>query len=162
METLGADASVRPTGGTLSVFEPPAGPGVRVDSFGYAGYTTSPAFDSLLAKVIAHSTSRDFADAVARTYRALCEFRIDGVATNLGFLQSLLRHPDVVANRVYTRFLDDHIDELLADDGAAHRRLFFDSDTHSAGARTAATGDATATAGLVGARIDSADPECRM
>ena len=157
METLGADAGVRPSGGTLVVFEPPSGPRVRVDSFGYAGYTTSPAFDSLLAKVIAHSGSGDFADVVAATYRALCEFRIEGVATNLGFLQNLLRHPDVVANRVYTRFVEERIAELLVDDAATHRRLFMDGDVP--GAATSATMPAgPAAPGLAGARIDSSDP----
>ena len=83
MESMQRDGTTRPTSGTLSAFEPPAGPGVRVDSFGYAGYRTSPAFDSLLAKVIAHSPSENFTDVVQRAYRALCEFRIEGVATNI-------------------------------------------------------------------------------
>ena len=78
------DGSTRPTSGTLSAFEPPAGPGVRVDSFGYTGYRTSSSFDPLLAKVIAHSSSDNFTDVVQRAYRALCEFRIEGVATNVG------------------------------------------------------------------------------
>ena len=50
-----ADGSAKPGGGTISVFEPPTGPGVRVDSYGYAGYRTNPNFDSLLAKVIVHA-----------------------------------------------------------------------------------------------------------
>ena len=52
MESIGPDGSVRPRGGTLTVYEAPNGPGVRTDGFGYAGYRTSAAFDSLLAKVI--------------------------------------------------------------------------------------------------------------
>ena len=66
METMTADGSAKPGGGTLTVFEPPSGPGVRVDTYGYAGYRTNPSFDSLLAKVIVHSPSADFADALAR------------------------------------------------------------------------------------------------
>jgi len=156
MEVIGTDASVRPSGGTLSVFEPPAGPGVRVDSFGYAGYTTSPAFDSLLAKVITHSCSHDFAEVVAKTYRALCEFRIEGVATNINFLQNLLRHSDVVANRVSTSFVETRIGELLADDATPHRRLFFEG---AGAAPPAASAAPPANAsGLAGARIDSSDP----
>src|SRR5690606_37491277 len=54
METMQPDGSPRPAGGTLTAFELPTGPGVRVDTFGYVGYRTSPAFDSLLAKVVAH------------------------------------------------------------------------------------------------------------
>ena len=64
METLSADGQTRPGGGTLTAFEPPTGPGVRTDTYGYAGYATNPAFDSLLAKVIGHSSSPDFANAV--------------------------------------------------------------------------------------------------
>src|SRR5205814_1120961 len=56
LETMAADGTVRPSGGTLSVYEPPSGPGVRVDGFGYAGYRTSGRYDSLLAKVVVHST----------------------------------------------------------------------------------------------------------
>ena len=114
MESMGADGIAKPSGGTLTAFEAPSGPGVRVDSFAYAGYTTNPNFDSLLAKLIAHSPAADFAAAVTRAYRALSEFRIEGVATNIGFLQSLLRHPDFAANRLYTRFVEEHIAELVA------------------------------------------------
>ena len=102
METMAADGTARPSGGTLSAFDPPSGPGIRVDTFGYAGYTTSPRFDSLLAKVIVHSPSPRFADVLTRAGRALREFGIDGVATNLAFLEALLAHPDVSAGRVST------------------------------------------------------------
>ncbi len=125
MESMGADGVAKPTGGTLSAFEPPSGPGLRTDTFAYAGYTTNPNFDSLLAKLIAHS-STNFSDLVAKTYRALCEFRIEGVPTNIGFLQNLLRHPEFIANRVYTRFVEDNIAALVDAQTSPHRRLFFD------------------------------------
>ena len=70
METLGDDGSVKPAGGTLRVFDVPSGPGIRTDTFGYQGYTVSPRYDSLLAKLIGHSTSAEFADAVHRTHHA--------------------------------------------------------------------------------------------
>ena len=60
METIAADGSVRPNAGTLRIYEAPNGPGVRTDGFGYTGYKTSTAFDSLLAKVIVHSGSKEF------------------------------------------------------------------------------------------------------
>ncbi|MCP5810383.1 hypothetical protein NL321_29980, partial [Klebsiella pneumoniae] len=66
----------KPTGGTLSVFDLPSGPGVRVDTFGYSGYRTSAAFDSLLAKVIVHSPSPKWTDVVHKASRTLREFRI--------------------------------------------------------------------------------------
>ena len=65
METISVDGTVRPNSGTLTVYEAPSGPGVRTDGFGYAGYRTSTAFDSLLAKVIAFSPSADFSQASA-------------------------------------------------------------------------------------------------
>ena len=71
LERMEADGGVRPAGGTLTVFLPPSGPGTRVDTHGYAGYASSPAFDSLLAKVIAHSTSADSGSAVRRLALAL-------------------------------------------------------------------------------------------
>ncbi|MGD8418686.1 MAG: biotin carboxylase N-terminal domain-containing protein, partial [Pseudomonadales bacterium] len=76
LERMAEDGSVLPTGGTLTRFEPPTGPGVRTDTFGTAGYTTSPLYDSLLAKVICHSPRADFAAAIGKTRRALDEFRI--------------------------------------------------------------------------------------
>ncbi len=125
METMGEDGSPRPAGGTLLAFEPPTGPGVRTDTFGYAGYTTSPRFDSLLAKVIAHSAV-DFRGAAVRAYRALAEFRIEGVQTNLPFLQSILAHEDFLDGRYSTDFIEEHRDALF---GAleGHRRLQFAS-----------------------------------
>ncbi|MCZ6463461.1 MAG: ATP-grasp domain-containing protein [Proteobacteria bacterium] len=145
METMDAEGTATPSAGTLRAFELPTGPGVRVDTFGYVGYETSPLFDSLLAKLIAHSPGPDFSDVLARAYRALCEFKIDGVATNVGFLQSLLVHPDVRANRVYTRFVEDHAAELAAGAVGDHQRRFF-AERGQGGA------------GLAGARIDPVDP----
>ena len=126
METMGQDGIARAAGGRLSAFEVPSGRGLRVDTFGYMGYQTSPHFDSLLAKCIGHSNSSDFADAVTRTYRALCEFKVEGIPTNIPFLQSLLTHPDFIANRIYTNFVDDHIRELVDADTSMHQRLFFE------------------------------------
>ncbi len=141
MESMQRDGSTRPTSGTLSAFEPPAGPGVRVDSFGYTGYRTSSSFDPLLAKVIAHSSSDNFTDVVQRAYRALCEFRIEGVATNVGFLQNLLCHPSVESNEIDTTFIERHASELAASD-SGHPRLYAQP------SKTA----------LAGARIDTSDP----
>jgi acetyl/propionyl-CoA carboxylase alpha subunit/acetyl-CoA carboxylase carboxyltransferase component len=143
METLAPDGSPRPASGTLRTFEVPNGPGLRTDTFGYAGYTVSPNFDSLLAKVIGHSPSPNFEDAVSRTWRALCEFRIEGVATNLPLLRAILRHPDFAANRVHTRFVEERIAELV--ESGDDRSLFFES-------------AAPAGRGLAGAQIDTQDP----
>nr|WP_298111631.1 carboxyl transferase domain-containing protein [uncultured Pseudomonas sp.] len=123
LETQHADGSTRPAAGTLTAYEPPSGPGLRIDGYGYAGYPVSPAYDSLLAKLIVHAP--DYPSALRRAYRALCEFRIEGVVSNLHLLQNLLRHPAVQANRVGTRFVESHLDELLAAQAQAHPHLFF-------------------------------------
>ena len=125
MERMRADGDVTPSGGTLTAFETPSGPGVRVDALGYAGYTTSPRFDSLLAKLVVHSPSPEFRDVVTRAHRALCELRIEGVATNVAFLQALLRHPAVAANDLDTGFVEAHAAALLAAAPAGERRLYF-------------------------------------
>ncbi len=144
LERVDDDGTVRPAGGTLAVYEPPSGPGVRVDGFGYAGYRTSSRFDSLLAKVIVHAPHGTVAAATAKAYRALGEFRVTGVSTNLPFLQTLLRHPDVVSGNVHTRF----IDELFATgpvNAGEHRRRYFEAPV----ARPSTS---------VGAQIDATDP----
>jgi len=147
METIKADGSVRPGGGTLTVYEAPNGPGVRTDGFGYAGYKTSGAFDSLLAKVIAHSPAPDFATAVSRLTRALSEFRLEGVSTNIAFLRNILAHPDFVAAKVHTRWLDEHT-KTLADTGEQRQRFV----------QAVASGADQRTAGLAGAHVKSSDP----
>ncbi len=113
METMLPSGEALPAGGTLTRFEVPTGPGVRVDTYGYAGYATNPRFDSLLAKVIVRSSGPAFDDVLARARRALRDFHIEGCATNLPFLERLLAHPAVVAGPVTTRFVDERIAELV-------------------------------------------------
>ena len=144
LETMTAGGDARPTGGVLTAYDPPSGPGVRVDGYGYAGYRTNPRFDSLLAKVVVHAPGRDFAALAARARRALSEFRIDGAATNIAFLQALLARPEVAAGAAHTRFVEEHIDELLAA-----------AETASPRRHVAAAARAPRRAGAV---IDSADP----
>lgn len=128
LETMTADGSAKPAGGVLTVFEPPSGPGVRVDGYGYAGYATSARFDSLLAKVVVHAGAGGLRGAVAKAYRALSEFRIEGSPTNIAFLQNLLAHPDVATGDVHTRFIEEHM-AVLARPPEAHPRLYFDAAT---------------------------------
>ncbi|MBL8555538.1 MAG: carbamoyl-phosphate synthase large subunit, partial [Phenylobacterium sp.] len=146
LETMAADGSARPAGGTLGVFEPPSGPGVRVDGFGYAGYRTSARFDSLLAKLIVHAGAGGLSRAVAKAYRALSEFRIEGSPTNIAFLQNLLAHPSVAAGEVHTRFIEEHMGEL-AGEPEAHPRLYFDAAARGAGGPKRA-----------GYQVDTSDP----
>ncbi len=143
METMTPDGGARPGGGTLSAFEVPSGPGIRVDTFGYGGYVTSPRFDSLLAKLVVSEPTPDFSAALSRTRRALGELRIEGVPTNAAFLGALLAHADVEANRVHTRFVEEHAAELIDATGASPGAPF--------------DGDEVGAA-LAGARVDAADP----
>jgi acetyl-CoA carboxylase biotin carboxylase subunit len=83
---------------------------VRVDTHIYAGYTVPPYYDSVLAKVIVHGNTR--AEALARMRQALDSFIIEGVTTTIPFLSRLIAHPDFVAGRVDTKFLERH-PELL-------------------------------------------------
>ncbi|NMT64817.1 carboxyl transferase domain-containing protein [Marinobacter orientalis] len=125
LETMAQDGSARPAGGTIEAYEPPTGPGVRVDGYGYAGYTTSPAYDSLLAKLIVHSEG-DYSALLRRAYRALCEFRLEGVPSNIGLLQNILQHNRVQSNELSTRFIDTHAAELIPNEAKPHPGLYFE------------------------------------
>lgn len=113
-ETLDAQGNARPSGGTLARFDLPSGPGVRVDTHGYAGLAPSPHYDTLLAKLIVHSPSPNFADALRRSLRALDECRIDGIATNLSLLHAIATRPEFATQAVHTRFVEAHLGDLLA------------------------------------------------
>ncbi|MDP1631433.1 MAG: carboxyl transferase domain-containing protein [Caulobacter sp.] len=122
METLTADGATLPGGGRLTVYEPPSGPGVRVDGYGYAGYAASPGYDSLLAKVIGRGDS--LARACGRTARALGEFRIEGVETNAALLRALLADPAVTGGAATTRFLETALPDLVDKAAALAPRTF--------------------------------------
>ncbi|MBV8178205.1 MAG: ATP-grasp domain-containing protein [Mycobacterium sp.] len=113
METMDVDGSVIPTAGTLTVFSPPSGPGVRVDTFGRPGLTPSPRYDSLLAKVITRVRGSSFSAAVRKAQTALGEFGIKGIRTNIGFLQEILSHSEIHAGPVNTSFVDENLPALV-------------------------------------------------
>ncbi len=112
METFAADGSVVPAAGTLTVFSLPSGPGVRVDTYGRPGLITSPRYDSLLAKVIAHVHGTSMQAAARKARTALGEFGIEGVRTNIELLRELLSHSQVQSGWVTTDFLDEKLPEL--------------------------------------------------
>ena len=94
----------QPSPGLITAYHPPGGPGVRVDTHIYAGYTVPPYYDSLLAKVIVHGNTRT--EALSRMRQALDSFIIEGVTTTIPFLGRVMRHPDFVAGKVDTKFLE--------------------------------------------------------
>ncbi len=126
MEELGRDGTVTPSVGKLTAFDQPSGPGIRHESLGYAGYIVSANYDSLLAKLIVHTQEKCFTKTLRRLYGALCEYRIEGVGTNIGFLLNLLSEKNVSENNVYTSYIAEHIDTLIACDRSAHPRWFSD------------------------------------
>ena len=92
--------------GSFAAYKEPSGPGVRVDSCGYLGYTPPPQFDPLFAKVIgASNSSGTLASAVDRTLRALDEFHVAGLPTNLPQLRAILAQPSVRAGDARTTLL---------------------------------------------------------
>ncbi|MCA9878291.1 MAG: hypothetical protein KC442_10935, partial [Thermomicrobiales bacterium] len=93
-----------PAPGTITAFHAPAGMGVRVDSAAFSGVTIPPAYDSMIAKVVAWGRSRD--EATARLIGALEELRIDGVPTTREFALNVLRHPAWSAGPPATSFLE--------------------------------------------------------
>ncbi|HEY2708290.1 MAG TPA: carboxyl transferase domain-containing protein [Caulobacteraceae bacterium] len=140
LETMTADGRARPAGGVLAAYEPPSGPGVRVDGFGYGGYRTSARYDSLLAKVIVHAPTLSAAAAKAR--RALGEFRLTGVSSNIPFLQALARCVETDADAIHTRYVEEHIAALA----------------EAAAGETSAVHPSTETQRRAGVKVDAVDP----
>jgi acetyl-CoA carboxylase biotin carboxylase subunit len=103
----------QPSPGLITAYHPPGGPGVRVDTHVYAGYTVPPYYDSLLAKVIVHGNDRT--EALTRMGQALDSFILEGVTTTIPFLARVIRHPDFVAGDIDTRFLERESQLLRSD-----------------------------------------------
>ena len=97
-------ATFAPWPGKITEYHPPGGAGVRVDSGVFGGFTVPSAYDSLLGKVIVHASTRE--QALKRMQRALDEFIIGGIRTNIPLHQALLRDPDVLAGRMSTRTIE--------------------------------------------------------
>ena len=94
----------QPSPGKITTFHPPGGPGVRLDSHVYAGYTVPPYYDSLLAKLIVQG--RDRAEALSRMRVALESFVVEGVTTTIPFLARVMQNDRFVRGDVDTKFLE--------------------------------------------------------
>lgn len=97
-----------PSPGVVSLFHPPGGPGVRVDSHVFQGAVVPPYYDSLIAKLIVHAPTRE--GALARMERALDEFVIDGVATNLDLQRRIVRSDDFRKSAIDVVWLERWLD----------------------------------------------------
>jgi acetyl-CoA carboxylase biotin carboxylase subunit len=93
-----------PSPGRLVAFVPPGGPGVRVDSHCYSGYSIPPHYDSMIAKLIVHRRTRD--EAIRCMIRALDEFVVEGPYTTISFLREVLSHADFLAGLHDTNFVE--------------------------------------------------------
>jgi acetyl-CoA carboxylase biotin carboxylase subunit len=94
----------RPSPGLVTRWQPPGGPGVRLDSHVVAGYRVPPNYDSLVAKLLVHQATR--ADALACMRRALDEFVVEGIHTTIPIHQEIFRHSAFVAGQVDTTFIE--------------------------------------------------------
>ncbi|MFA6001865.1 MAG: acetyl-CoA carboxylase biotin carboxylase subunit [Thermoleophilia bacterium] len=100
----------RPNTGTISRYVPPGGPGVRVDSHLYEGYTIPVFYDSLLAKLIVWDMDRP--SAIRRALRALDEYIIEGLVTNKDLCAEILRAPDFAQGSYTTAFIEENMERL--------------------------------------------------
>ena len=98
------DGDFAPSPGRITRWDAPAGEGVRVDTAMQTGTLVPPFYDSMIAKLIVHAADRDA--AVARLVAALDGFAVEGIATNLPLLRFIAAHPDFIANRFDTRWLE--------------------------------------------------------
>ncbi len=98
------DNDFRPCPGTITKLRMPAGPGVRIDTAIYEGYTVSPYYDSMLAKLVVWGSDR--AEAIDRARRALGEVQIEGIKTTTSFHQKVVENATFCKGEVYTDFLE--------------------------------------------------------
>ena len=104
------DQNFMPTTGTVSTLNEPQGNGIRVDSALDKGYTITPYYDPMLAKLIVHAPSRDA--AIAKMQDALKNYVLLGLTTNINYLQRVLAHPAFAQGDTYTAFIGHHEDSL--------------------------------------------------
>lgn len=95
-----------PSPGKIGFYLPPGGLGVRVDSGAYPGYTISPFYDSMIAKLIVWAPTRQ--EAIAKMKRALAEFAVEGIHTTIPFHQKLLEHPVFLEGNFDIKFLEEY------------------------------------------------------
>ncbi len=95
----------RPSPGEIKALHTPGGPGIRIDSAAYQGYTISPYYDSMIAKLIVHAPTRD--EAIMKMKWALAEFIVDGVETNIDFQLALVRDETFQSGKYTNRFLEN-------------------------------------------------------
>lgn len=124
MENIDNQGNTLAKTGQLSEFILPYGKNTRIETMGYVGYANSPNFDTLLAKIIVHSPSKKFGKAIDKLYRKLGACLIEGIATNLPFLQNILVQKAVKNNQFHTRFIHENLAQLLVKKENQHPAFF--------------------------------------
>ena len=119
-EALDAHGQILPSPETITAWQPPGGPGIRVDTALRTGLSAHPAFDALIAKLIVHAPTEDPDRLRRQALRALEDFWIEGPRTNLDFLAALLERPEWTKGRITTGFIERKAAVLV--DTAAQRR----------------------------------------
>src|SRR4051812_8714385 len=102
-------ADFRPSPGQVTRWQPPGGPGVRLDSHVVTGYRVPPNYDSLLAKLLVHQPTRS--EALATMRRALAEFVVEGVATTIPLHRTIFSHSSFIAGQVDTTFVERYLQQ---------------------------------------------------
>lgn len=105
------DKDFAPSTGKVTKWNAPGGIGVRMDTHVYAGYSISPFYDPMIAKLIVWGNDRD--EAVQRLRVALDEFEVEGIQTNIPFLRRLVRHPDYMSGDISTAFVPRMLEEAI-------------------------------------------------
>jgi acetyl/propionyl-CoA carboxylase alpha subunit len=113
--------SFLPSTGRITLTQPPTGPGVRIDTGIYAGFEISPYYDPLISKMIVWGETRP--QAIVRMRRALEEYKIVGVRTNIPFHQTIIDTYPFIAGRYDTRFVEEQFSMI---DAAENRELYLD------------------------------------
>jgi len=99
-----------PSPGLIRYLNLPQGPGVRNENGVYSGYTVPVFYDPMLSKLVCHAATRE--EAIARMRRALLEYRVDGIQTTIPFFSFIMEHPDFLAAKFDTGFIDRLLPEL--------------------------------------------------
>ena len=145
------DNNYFPSPGKITLLLLPSGPGIRRDSGMYEGWTVPMDYDPLLAKLIGYGTDRD--QAIGRLTRALNEYFVGGIKTNISLFRRILKHPDFRAAKIDTGFLDrmlkqkDHEPDLQEDAQAAEVAVIAAGMFAMLGSAAAGAGERAATDG---------------
>jgi acetyl-CoA carboxylase biotin carboxylase subunit len=106
-----------PSPGLIKALTNPGGPGIRNDSGVYSGFTIPMEYDPMISKLVVHGENRT--QVLARMLRALEEYHLLGIRTNIAYLRKIIMHPEFISGDYDTHFIPNHKDELLDPEAGA-------------------------------------------